>query len=196
MSEEKVKVKVTDKRHWAKAQEEGDSSGEGTGSERLPTYVENLKQQVAAGEEKLQEYIAAYREKMAENDRFRERLQKDVERRVEAGLADIFRDILPMLDNFELAMTHARATHDIEKLIEGVSMIKSGLLNQLLSAGMKEVDCLEKEFDPAIAEAVAVEDVTDESMDHKVLEIIQPGYMLNDLLLRPARVKVGRHKKQ
>jgi len=194
MSEEKVKV--TDKRHWAKAQEEGEPSGEETAGERLPTYVENLKKQVEAGEAKLQEYISAYREKMAENDRFRERLQKDVERRVEGGMAEIFRNLLPMLDNFELAMTHARETHDIEKLMEGVSMIKFGLLNQLLAAGMKEVDCLGKEFDPAMAEAVSVEDVTDESSEHKVLEIIQPGYMLNGLLLRPARVKVGRHRKQ
>ncbi len=187
--EEEIKVKVTDKRHWVN--EDDDNGGEAN-LDMLPTYVQNLERQLAVGDTKLKEYVAAFKEKMAENDQFRARLQKDVDRRVEVALASMLKEIVPAIDNLTLAVDSAKGSNDIEKLIEGVSMTQAALLNALKNCGMKEVDCLGEEFNPAIAEAVGVEPVSEMEKENKVAQVLQPGYMLGDLLVRPARVKVGK----
>ncbi len=193
MSKKKQELKIKDKRHWVD-KEEGGENGKDADVERLPTYVENLKQQVEAGEGKLKEYIAAYKKKMAENDEFRERLQKDVDSRVEGRIAEFARAILPTLDHLEMAKDSARKSKDVDKLIEGVEMIQFEIMRIFDGLGMKEVDCLGKEFDPAVAEAVHMADTNDKEKDGKVIEIVHPGYLLNEKLVRPAKVVVGRFK--
>ncbi|GMT42294.1 MAG: protein GrpE [bacterium] len=190
MEKEEVELKVSDKRHWAAEEQDGNEGAPNL--ERLPTYVDQLKKQIEQGGVKLEEYKSAYKERMAENDQFRERLSKDVEHRVESGLANILRMMIPVLDNLQLATESARNNKDIERLLEGVGMIRSGLLNALYECGMKELECLGAEFDPAVAEAVEVKSVKDKEKDNKVLEIVQTGYHLNDKLLRPAKVRVGK----
>lgn len=192
MSDKEIKVKVTDRRHWVKDGEKTEDPDVKPYLERLPTYVEKLEKQMLENDAKLKEYISAYKKRIAENDEFRARLQKDVDRRVETGMANFIKEVLPVMDNFDLAIESTEASRDMGKLIEGVSMIKSGLLNVLLGYGMKEIDCLGKEFDPAVAEAVHIEKVKEEEKDNRVLEVLQPGFMLNEMLIRPARVKVGR----
>jgi len=187
--EEKMELKIKDKRHWAieEAEEEGEPD-----LDRLPTYVEQMRKQAEQSDVKLKEYISAYKEKMAENDRFRERISKDVERRVEVGLAEFLRMMLPVMDNLNLAIESAEKSGDFGKLMEGVGMIRSGLLNTLAECGMKEVECLGEKFDPEIAEAVEVMEVKEKERDSKTLKIVQAGYRINDRLLRPAKVGVGK----
>ncbi len=195
MSKEKRELKIKDKRHWVD-KEEGDENATEPDVERLPTYVDNLKKQVEAGEGKLKEYIAAYKKKMAENDEFRARLQKDVDGRVEGRIAEFARAIMPTLDHLEMAKDAARKSKDVDKLMEGIDMIQSEFMRIFDGFGMKEVDCLGKEFDPAVAEAVHMADMNDKEKDGKVIEIVQPGYLLNEKLVRPAKVIVGRFKEE
>lgn len=188
MSEEKPELKINDRRHWVSEDNGGD---EGAGA-ALPSYVEKIQQELEANDLKLKEYIAAYKEKMAENDQFRARLEKDVERRAEMKVAEFMRGVLPVLDNLRLARESARSTKDIENVIEGIDLIQAGLANLLSGFGMKELDCVGEDFDPAVAEAVSVEESGEKEKDGKVLEVLQSGYMMGDMLIRPAKVKVGK----
>lgn len=189
MSESEQEIKVNDKRHWAT--EEAVEGGE-PDLERLPTYVEQIQKQAEQSDAKLKEYINAYKDKMAENDRFRQRLSKDVERRAEAMLVDFLRTALPVMDNLNLAIESAENGGDFNKLVEGVGMIRSGLSSALAGCGMEEVECLGENFDPEIAEAVEIVEVKEKEKDGKTLKIVQAGYRINDRLLRPAKVGVGK----
>lgn len=191
MSDEKTELKIIDRRHWVDDDNDGsdDSNEAGTA---LPSYVEKIQKELEANDLKLKEYIGAYKEKMADNDEFRARLEKDVERRVEAKVAEFIRSLLPVIDNLALARESAKSTNNIENVIEGISLIQSGLVNLLSGFGMVELDCTGKDFDPAIAEAVSVEESSEKENDGKVLEVLQSGFMLGDMLIRPAKVKVGK----
>lgn len=191
MSEEKSELKVIDRRHWVSEDSSGDGTDEEAGTS-LPNYVEKIQKELEANDSKLKEYIAAYKEKMSDNDQFRARLEKDVDRRVEMKVAEFMRSLLPVIDNLELARESAKSTKNIENVIEGIDLIQSGLRNLLSGFGMKELDCVGKDFDPALAEAVSVQESGDKEKDGKVLEVLQNGYMMGDMLIRPAKVKVGK----
>ena len=184
-----MELKINDRRHWASVENGDVGNGEDEGT-HLPNYVEKIQKELEANDSKLKEYIGAYKEKMAENDQFRARLEKDVERRADMKVAEFMRGVLPVLDNLELARESAKSTNNIENVIEGITLIQSGLMNLLSGFGMKELDCVGKDFDPAIAEAVSVEE--SQENDGKVLEVLQSGYEMGDILIRPAKVKVGK----
>ncbi|MBI5179073.1 MAG: nucleotide exchange factor GrpE [Nitrospinae bacterium] len=186
-------LKVSDKRHWVNPEARAGEDNKEADLKRIPTHVAKLEEQMAANDAKLKEYIAAYKEKMAENDQYRTRLEKDIDRRIETRMAEFFRNLMPGLDHLDMALDSARKTKDVEKLIEGVGMIKSGLARIFAGYGLQEIDCLGKPFNPANAEAIQVVEVAEKEKDNVVMEVVQAGYTMNDLLIRPARVIVGRH---
>jgi molecular chaperone GrpE len=187
VNDDKPKLKVTDRRHWVSGENGGEKE-----LRQLPSYVEKLQKKLDANDAKLNDYIAAYKEKMAENDKFRTRLEKDVDRRVSMKIADFMRGILPVLDNLGLAKESAKSTNEVETVVKGIGLIQSGLMNLLQEFGMEELDCLGKEFDPAIAEAVGVVESREKDKNGKVLEVMRSGYKVGGMLLRPAKVKVGK----
>lgn len=187
MSEKEQEIKIKDRRHWA-----ADSNGDEEEAGSKPSYVKQLEEKLEANDDKLKEYASAYKSKMDENDQFRARLENDVERRVEIKTAELMRGILPVLDNLALAGEAAGSADDPVKVAQGIGLIQSELTSLLGKFGMKELDCLGKEFDPAVAQAVSVENCDDEEKDGKVLAVIQKGYTMGELLIRPAMVKVGK----
>lgn len=186
-------LKVFDKRHWVNPDAAKDD-GKEPDLERQPNYVAKLEEQMAQNDAKLKEYIAAYKQKMAENDEFRARLEKDVDRRVDARLADFFRKTLPLLDNLELALSAAEQSKDVEKLIGGINMIQSGFTRVFGEFGLSAVDCLGKPFNPAEAEALQTAPVDSPEKDNTVVAVAQQGYRMREMLIRPARVVVGNYK--
>ncbi|MFQ5431224.1 MAG: nucleotide exchange factor GrpE [Nitrospinota bacterium] len=191
MSEEKQELKINDRRHWV-VEDNGGAGGDEEATTTLPSYVEKIQKELEENDLKLKDYIAAYKEKMAENDQFRARLEKDVVRRAEMKVAEFMRGVLPVLDNLRLAHESARSTKDIENVIEGIGLIQTGLRSLLSGFGMTELECVGMDFDPAVAEAVSVEESGEKEKDGKVLEVLQSGYMMGDMLIRPAKVKVGK----
>lgn len=101
---------------------------------------------------------------------------------------DLVEKILPILDNFERALKIKSEGN--EKFLEGFKMIYENLIAILSSKGITEIDCLNKEFDPTVMNAVVTE-ANNDVMENTVLEVLQKGYMYNDRLMRPAMVKVS-----
>ncbi|MDD3846124.1 MAG: nucleotide exchange factor GrpE [Syntrophorhabdaceae bacterium] len=103
----------------------------------------------------------------------------------------IIKELLPVLDNLELALRHAESTDDHKGIHEGVRMTLSEFMKVLEKAGVKSVEAVGKKFDPNFHEAFYQEEHDDVEPDTVVSEL-QKGYLLNDRLIRPSRVGVSK----
>ncbi|MEE8260319.1 MAG: nucleotide exchange factor GrpE [Nitrospinaceae bacterium] len=191
-NQETSRFTVKDRRHWAQEDEEETLDGEP--AERLPSYVEQLKQQAEAKDKQLREYIAAYKAKTAETDEIRIRLQKENENRLEQIKADFFKKLIPIMDNLKRAIDSAQSSADYESLKQGIEMTYSQLLSTLKENGVETIPTSGRKFNPQTDEAFMTEDTTDPDKDNEVVEELEPGYLFKDKLLKPAKVKVAKLK--
>ncbi len=190
--QETSRFTVNDRRHWA-LEDEGDTPADEL-EERLPSYVEQLKQQAEAKDKQLLEYIAAYKSKTAETDEIRARLQKENENRLEQIKADFFKKLIPIIDNFKRAIDSAQSSADYESLKQGIEMTYSQLLSTLKESGVETIPTSGRKFNPQTDEAFMTEDTTDPDKDNDVVEELEPGYLFKDKLLKPAKIKVAKLK--
>jgi len=194
---------VTDKRRFLRlAQGEEAASGAGevgqsAQPQRFPTYVEELQAKLQASENQLREYASRVREAQAsfqaETERIRERLNRNFEQRLEAAKAELVERLLEALDNLERAIKVAESGSSFESLLDGVKATQAIFLRQLGAAGVSVIISDGQPFDPAFHEAVEVVEV-DPELEGKVIETHQPGYLLGQRLIRPAKVRVGRSR--
>ncbi len=159
---------------------------------RYPTVVEQLKARAEEAEARAREISTAYRKIDQERDAFRERLNRDLERRVDIARAEMMRKVVGVLDDLDRALGAARAGSDPSSLVAGVGLIRDRLFQVLASEGVEAIETLGRPFDPAIAEAVATAPTDDPESDGTVVEEMEKGYTLRGTLLRPARVRVAR----
>lgn len=110
---------------------------------------------------------------------------EDMARFVVAGLTQ---DILPVLDSFDLAISHG-LPKDVEK---GVLLIRSQFIDIMRKRGLEEISGVGKKFDPEFHEAIG--EIESEQEDGTIMEEIQKGYMMKGRVLRPARVKIATRK--
>ena len=130
----------------------------------------------------------------ADFENFRKRTARERDELVQLAHADLVGRLLPVLDNFELALSSsAAATTDANALLEGVQMILSQLLTALGSLGLEKIKAEGEIFNPHLHEAVGVVEASG-AKENTVVEVLRPGYMLNAKVLRPAMVKVSRPK--
>ncbi len=128
--------------------------------------------------------------KVADFENLKKRTEREKNEYVRYALADAFRELLSVLDNFERAMAHSTVPGGEDDFRKGVEMIARQLADTLRKFGLVEVDALGKPFDPTVHEAVMREE-TREVAPGTVTEVLQKGYLLNERLLRPAFVKVA-----
>ncbi|MBL7050788.1 nucleotide exchange factor GrpE [Candidatus Woesearchaeota archaeon] len=96
-------------------------------------------------------------------------------------------EILPVLDNFELALKH---TSNKEEFIKGIDLVYANLRDTLGKAGLKQIQALKTQFDPEKHEALMQE--TSKEKSGTIIEEFQKGYTLNDKVIRPTKVKVAK----
>ena len=87
-------------------------------------------------------------------------------------------------------------TSETAPLLTGVTLIRDHLLRILASEGVQALDLTGQRFDPAVAEAVSIEETSEPERDNLILAENGRGYMLGSTLLRPARVRVARYPRQ
>ena len=127
---------------------------------------------------------------MAEFDNFRKRSEKEKATMFDMGVGSIAEKILPVVDNFERAMTAAPKEGDGKAFAEGIVMIYNQLKKTLEDLGVKPIDCVGQPFDPNFHNAVM--HVEDESLGENVVaEELLKGYMYKDSVLRHSMVKVA-----
>ena len=146
-------------------------------SEQARTEVEALRDQ----------YLADLKRVAADFDNYRKRVAREREALVARAHAALVEAILPVLDDLGRAL-EAAGLHEEAKLEDGVRLVHRQLTDVLSKEGLQEipVDVL---FDPHVHEALAA--IPSEAEEGTILEVVQPGYLLGDRVLRPARVVVA-----
>ena len=128
---------------------------------------------------------------MAEFDTFRRRTVKEKADLIKNGAESALRDLLPVVDDLERALDAINKGGDLESLKEGVDLIYNKFVKYLESQHVTAIDSTGKDFDTDIHDAVTTFPAPDPSMKGKVIDTTIKGYMINDKVLRHAKVVVG-----
>jgi molecular chaperone GrpE len=126
----------------------------------------------------------------AEFDNYRKRTDRERREIIETAAADLVRDLLPVIDDFERALA-APGWSDDDAARQGVALIHRQLLDVLRRRGVEPFESVGRDFDPDWHEAVAADPI-DGHRDGQVTAELRRGYRMGSRLLRPAQVKVAR----
>jgi molecular chaperone GrpE len=161
-----------------------------------PSFVEELEARTKAAEQKVQEVQSRFEQLrkhlQSETDETRQRLNRAADERAHREKADFIAGLLPVLDNLQRATEAAETGSSPEVIAEGIRQTASSFENALANAGVEPIDAVGQRFDPQLHDAVETVEVEPED-EGKVVADYARGYKIGDRLLRPARVKVGRH---
>jgi len=141
----------------------------------------------AAPAEAADDFKNRYIRAVADFENFRKRTEREKADFFRYAVANVIKDMLPVLDNFDRALDHAEEGDEFHK---GVLLIYKQLYDVLQKHGLKPIEESGVVFDPNIHEAVVREE-TDSVPTQTVVAVLQKGYFLHDRLLRPALVKVA-----
>lgn len=128
---------------------------------------------------------------VAEYDNFRKRTIKEKTEIREYTKNDVLKDFLPLADDIERAVQHLNEIKNIEATIEGIRLINQKFIDFLKSKGIEEITAINEEFNTDYHEAVTRFPVEDDERKGKVIDVVQKGYKINDIVLRFSKVVVG-----
>ena len=127
----------------------------------------------------------------SEYDNYRKRTMREKAEIIKTAGEDVFKAILPIIDDFERAMKANEKQEDVEPVKEGVKLIYSKLTKAVQQKGLTSFDSVGQAFDPDIMEAITHISVEDKSQSGKVIDEVEKGYKLGDKVIRFAKVVVG-----
>jgi len=156
-----------------------------------PGVAEQYERRARLAEDRLTEVLAAYRQVKTENEGFRDRITRDVERQFERRHEKLLLKFIDILDNFDRALEAAEQTYAGNPLVEGLILVRTQLLQTLQQEGLERIPVLGLPFDPAVSEAVGTQAVEDPEDDHLVVREMLRGYRLHGRVARASRVVVG-----
>lgn len=175
------------------AQEDHATTGEDKGQKpEAETEAEpTIEEQLEAAEQEITRLKDLYLRSVAEFDNFRRRTLKEKSELILNGGARVIENLLPVLDDMERAEANMTADADVETLRQGVELIAKKLTDTLAQQGLKRMEAVGAAFDTDYHEAIALVPTDDEEKKGKVIDCVATGYMLNDRVLRHAKVAVG-----
>ncbi len=132
-----------------------------------------------------------YLRTLAEFQNFRRRAQQEKHDLQKWAAQDLIADLLPVLDNFERTLAAAEAGASVESLVEGVRAVDRQVKAILERRHLKRIVAVGMPFDPVIHEPIGTDSIDGVAADTVTVEV-EPGYMLGDRVLRPARVRVAK----
>jgi molecular chaperone GrpE len=145
----------------------------------------------ALDEPEAESYLDDLRRLQADFDNYRKRTLREQTARAASASQALVARLLPVLDNFELAVSSAEQSRDFDRMLKGVEMVFGELREVLEGEGLVRIEAEGKPFDPERHEAViAVEEEGTEP--GTVVDIVRTGYELRGKVLRPAMVKVAK----
>ena len=149
--------------------------------------LDKIKQVQESSEENYDLYVRS----QAEMDNMKKRFQKEKQDLIKFSNESLVKQLLPVMDNLEKAISHSQDENSLTSLREGVELTLKGLKDTLEKAGLEDVQALGEPFDPNCHEAISEQE--DDSVEPKtVLQELQKGYFLNKRLIRPSMVIVSK----
>jgi len=128
---------------------------------------------------------------LAESENFKKRLAKEKEEFLRYAGESVIADMLPVLDNIDLALTHGRGNAACKDLLMGVEMTRKVFAETLSRHGLEEFGQVGEPFNPEFHEAIGVGGVPD-LPEEAVSNVVQKGFRLRGRLVRPAKVMINR----
>ena len=153
-----------------------------------------LEYRARAAEERLGEVLTAYRQLRAENEGYRDRVTRDVERQFDQRRERLVLKFIEILDNLDRALEAAERSFAGNPLIEGLILVRTQLLQILQKEGLERVPVLGLPYDPAVSEAVGTQPVSDREHEQMVVSEMLRGYRLHGRVVRASRVMVGAYQ--
>ncbi len=160
-----------------------DLSAEQEQEEETVDETEELRKQLEAEQNKYLRLLADY-------DNFKRRTQIDKDIANKFRSQSLLSDILPVLDNFERALSLQTTSEESASLLKGVEMVQKSLIEAVNREGLEEIKAVGEPFDPNFHQAV-MQEKDDSAEPGTVLQELQKGYILKGRVLRPAMVKVN-----
>ena len=159
--------------------------------EQAPEGQIDPSERIAQLEEQLEHEKKEYLFLMADFENFRKRTLKEKADLIKNGAESAMRDLLPVVDDLERALDAINKGGDLDSLKEGVDLIYCKFVKYLESQHVTAIESTGKDFDTDVHEAVTMFPAPDPSMKGKVIDTTIKGYMINDKVLRHAKVVVG-----
>jgi molecular chaperone GrpE len=156
-----------------------------------PNAALEFHRRARLAEDRLAEVLTAYRQVKTENEDYRDRTTRNIERRYEQRRERLLLKFMDILDNLDRALDAAE--HAGNPLIEGLILVRTQLLQTLQEEGLERIPALGLAFDPAVAESVGSQPVHEPEHHHVVVKELLRGYRLNGRIARPSRVVIGEY---
>lgn len=157
--------------------------------EELITEIDVLRKELEEYKNIEDDYVDRIKRLQADYDNYRKRTIKEHLEHIKRANKDLVSKLLPIIDNFELALAAGQKLKKDDDFYRGIQMIHDKLIEVLGKENVTVIEPVGEEFDPKICEAAVTEEV-EEVDEGKVLEVLRKGYMIDDFVIRPAVVKV------
>jgi molecular chaperone GrpE len=163
----------------------------GTETPDVQEQLKQLAEQLKAKEAEAKEHYDRFMRQVAELENFKKRTGREKEEAIRFANECLIKDLLPVIDNLERAISHAKGGGNGKPFVDGVEMVLKGLLDILGRHGVVPISAIGQPFDPERHEAMAQIE-SDEHPPNAVVEEHHKGYLFRDRLLRPALVSVAK----
>ena len=168
---------------------------EETAQEEAPAAEQTVEEQLANMLEEAQQMVREEKDKYlrlsAEFDNYRKRTLKEKAELIKNGGEKTLTAILPVLDDFERALKNMETSEETKAMKEGLELIFNKFQKILGQEGLQKIETEGKEFDTDFHEAIALIPAPSEDLKGKILDCVQTGYMLNEKVIRHAKVAVA-----
>ncbi|MBI2453339.1 nucleotide exchange factor GrpE [Candidatus Peregrinibacteria bacterium] len=147
----------------------------------------SLQKLLEEAEKQIENLTSTSKRALADLVNFKRRVEEEKKHFVHFANAGLLQEILQVVDNFERALSLVPENLKENDWVKGVISIENQLKTILVKQGVKEIKTLGEKIDPYLHEAI----MTEKGEKNIILEVYERGYMLDDKILRPAKVKVG-----
>lgn len=184
---------------------DGDLDDSVLAEEAQGATIKKLKEKVKSAEDKAKEYLDGWQRSQADFANLRKRDEEAKSEFMKFANTNLLMSLMPVLDALDVALNAPHpgsASHPSPSFrrgeggeVGGLESIQKLLLQVLKQNGLEEFNPLGAPFDPREHEAIGMVSTTKPDEDHKVLEVVQKGYILSGKIIRPAKVKIGEYVK-
>jgi len=182
----KKEEKVKDKKEEKVKDKKEESKKEEPNQEVLKEEIKeiSLEDKLKSAEDKFLRIFSEY-------ENFRKRTQKEKSDLISGAAADVYKVLLPILDDLDRAKENIRQAEDVASLKEGLELIFNKLTNSLKSNGLELMNVKEQDFNADEHEAITNIPAPSEELRGKIIEVVEQGYILNGKIIRFPKVVVG-----
>jgi molecular chaperone GrpE len=192
--EEGIKINVSQEEQATKDEEKQPEKEPETKEKPLAKMTKpELLEKIKELQEESKKNFDLYLRSQADIENIKKRNKKDKEDWIKYSNETLIKEMLPVIDNLEKAISHSQNENSFDSLKEGVKLTLKGFIDSLAKSGLEEVKAQGEPFDPSYHQAVSQQ--ADNSVEVGViLEELQKGYTLNERLIRPAMVVISKGK--